>query len=217
MLVESEGAGEQVPLAEDLLEGVRQAFAAQEASLPFLATTSSRTAVQRKLDALVAHVGFPETWTIFAGSDTAETTFLGKAMALAKDVSDRNTARVGRNVERSPWDSPMGVQTVNAYNNIWTNEMYMFAGMLRRPFMDNGYPLAMTYGGLGVILAHELVHGFDANGRYFGPNGSFELLLTPGDNRRYNARAQCFVKQYSQYSGAEGTRVNGKKTLSENL
>ncbi|NJD06771.1 MAG: hypothetical protein FIA97_09785 [Methylococcaceae bacterium] len=217
MLVDSEATSAQIPLAQELLDGARNALAAEATSLPFLANAASRSAVQQKLDGLVTHLGYPDSWPISAGSDTAETSYLGKVAAAGTDITNRRLAMINQAVQRTQWNANTGVQTVNAYNNIWTNEIYLFAGMLRPPFMDTGYPLAMNYAALGTVVAHELVHGFDANGRNFGANGNLDPLLSGADNRRYDARAQCFVKQYSRFSGGAGTKVNGKKTLNENL
>lgn len=110
----------------------------------------------------------------------------------------------------------MSPATVNAYYNPTGNEMVFPAAILQPPFYKETYPTYVNYGAIGVVIGHELTHGFDDNGRKYGPKGKKEKWGTPESEKKFNEAAECLVKQYGDYQIDE-MNVDGKLTLGENI
>ena len=106
--------------------------------------------------------------------------------------------------------------TVNAYYSPDQNNINFPAGILQPPFYDNNADDAVNYGGIGVVIGHELTHGFDDEGRQFDASGNLRDWWTPEDAKEFLKRAQCFVDEYSSFEPVPGTHLNGKLTLGEN-
>jgi predicted metalloendopeptidase len=106
--------------------------------------------------------------------------------------------------------------TVNAYYDPLMNNINFPAGILQPPFYDNLMDDAVNFGGIGMVIGHELTHGFDDEGRQFDAKGNLRDWWTPEDGKQFEERAACIADQYSQFSVAPGANVNGKLTLGEN-
>jgi endothelin-converting enzyme/putative endopeptidase len=117
-------------------------------------------------------------------------------------------------VDRKEWD--MTPPTVNAYYNPQLNEIVFPAGILQPPFFDRAGDQAVNLGAIGVVIGHELTHGFDDEGRQFDAKGNLSDWWLPEDSKKFEAKAGCFVDQYGQYEPLPGVKLNGKLTLGEN-
>ena len=106
--------------------------------------------------------------------------------------------------------------TVNAYYNPQMNDINFPAGILQPPFFDPEMPAAVNLGGIGMVIGHELTHGFDDSGRKFDLNGNMNDWWSAADATAFESRAQCFVEQYGAYEVLPGVKLNGKLTLGEN-
>ncbi|KAI7869701.1 hypothetical protein BDF14DRAFT_1779617 [Spinellus fusiger] len=126
---------------------------------------------------------------------------------------------VGKPTERAKWF--MNPQEVNAYYSPSFNEIVFPAGILQAPFFDTNYPEYLNYGGIGMVVGHELTHGFDNSGRQFDARGHLEKWWTNQTSDAFDEKAQCFIDQYSNFTfkDTDGTVLNnnGKMTLGENL
>jgi putative endopeptidase len=111
----------------------------------------------------------------------------------------------------------MTPQTVNAYFNPSQNEIVFPAGILQPPFFDVDADDAVNYGGIGVVIGHEMTHSYDDEGRQYDEHGNLNDWWTPDDAKQFDARAQKLVDQYSGYEALPGVHVNGKLTLGENI
>lgn len=162
--------------------------------------------------------GFPAQWPDLSGLPIAPDAYLANAVEALTFRFQREMALYGRPVDRSAWGPGLRPQTVSASNSLLKNQIHLFAGMLRPPFFNPDYPLAMNYGGIGSVMAHELAHGFGHAGRFFDAMGAYEDLWSRSTNRAFDQRAQCLTRQYARYETAPGLRfkVNGKRTLEEN-
>jgi predicted metalloendopeptidase len=127
----------------------------------------------------------------------------------------RDVARVGKPVDRSDWF--MAPHIVNAQYNASGNEIIFPAGILQPPFFDPKADDAVNYGGIGVVIGHEITHGFDDRGRRFDARGNLTDWWTAEDARRYVERASRVERQYGGYVGVDEIHVNGKLTLGENI
>ena len=124
-------------------------------------------------------------------------------------------ARVGKTVDRAEWH--MTPQTVNAYFNPEQNEIVFPAGILQPPFFDATMDDAVNYGAIGVVIGHEMTHGYDDQGRKYDAEGNLNDWWAPGDAKSFEARAQLVVNEYNGFEALPGVHVNGRLTLGENL
>jgi len=122
--------------------------------------------------------------------------------------------KIGKPVDRTEWD--MTPPTVNAYYDPLMNNINFPAGILQPPFYDNQMDDAVNFGGIGMVIGHELTHGFDDEGRQFDAKGNLHDWWTEADAKEFTERAACIADQYSSFSVAPGVYVNGKLTLGEN-
>jgi putative endopeptidase len=111
----------------------------------------------------------------------------------------------------------MSPQTVNAYYNPLANEIVFPAAILQPPFFDADADPALNYGGIGAVIGHEMIHGYDDQGSRFGPSGNFENWWSDADAKGFSGLTDQLVAQFGEYEAAPGKMVNGKLTLGENI
>ena len=129
--------------------------------------------------------------------------------------SKRQLARIGKPVDKTEWH--MTPQTVNAYYNPTQNEIVFPAGILQPPFFQADADDAVNYGAIGVVIGHEMTHGYDDQGRKYDGEGNLNEWWTPDDAKAFEARAQKLVDQYGAHEALPGLHVNGRLTLGENI
>ena len=129
--------------------------------------------------------------------------------------SRRQLAKIGKPVDRTEWG--MTPPTVNAYYNPSMNEMVFPAGILQPPFFNKAAVRPVNFGAIGMVMGHELTHGFDDEGRQFDAKGNLRDWWTPPVGKEFETRAQCVVDQYDGYVAVDDLHVNGKLTLGENI
>jgi putative endopeptidase len=140
---------------------------------------------------------------------------LGNVLRANAFESRRDLARVGKAVDRTEWH--MTPQTVNAYFSPPLNEIVFPAGILQPPFFDLETDDAVNYGAIGVVIGHEITHGYDDQGRKYDAEGNLRDWWTEADGKEFDRRAAKVVDQYSSYEALPGKRVNGRLTLGENI
>jgi len=127
---------------------------------------------------------------------------------------ERQLKKIGKPVDRQEWG--MTPPTVNAYYDSSMNDINFPAGILQPPFYDNAMDDGVNFGGIGMVVGHELTHGFDDEGRQFDAKGNLRDWWTPEDAKEFEKRAACIEREYSKFEVAPGAMVNGKLTLGEN-
>ncbi len=200
-------------VAIEMITQIESAFAA---GLPQLAwmDDSTRTAAVGKMRAIVNKIGYPDTWRDY-GPLTIGADHLANVGAAAQFELDRKVAQIGGKVDPKEWE--MTPPTVNAYYNASGNEMVFPAGILQPPFFREDWPMAMNMGGIGMVMGHELTHGFDDQGRKFDGEGTMRVWWAPEVNTRFEERAACVDELYSGYEVQPGVHLSGKLTLGENI
>jgi putative endopeptidase len=118
-------------------------------------------------------------------------------------------------VDKGEWH--MTPQTVNAYYNPTRNEIVFPAAILQPPFFDPDADPALNYGGIGAVIGHEMMHGYDDSGSQFDAQGNFDNWWTPEDRKRFDARTDKLVAQFDGYEALPGVHVKGRLTLGENI
>ncbi len=129
--------------------------------------------------------------------------------------TNRGLQKVGGPIDRDEWFMPPSM--VNAYYDPIRNEIAFPAGILQPPFFSKDYPAAINYGAIGMVMGHELTHGFDDTGRKFDPQGRLAEWWPAEVAARFEERAECVVKQYDAYTVIDDLQVNGDLTLGENI
>jgi len=141
--------------------------------------------------------------------------FFASMVQVAGFDLKRRFAKIGKPVDRSEWH--MTAPTVNAYYNPQLNEMVFPAGILQPPFYTQGANDAVNFGAIGLVVGHELTHGFDDQGRQFDARGNLTDWWSKPVGEEFVKRAQCVVRQYDAYPAIEEVKLNGQLTLGENL
>lgn len=175
---------------------------------------STRAEALRKAQALVVETGQPAHWLSWEGATTQGETFLHDVQASRAFSHRRNIATVGQPVDASIWK--MTAQTADAYLDTSQNHIVLPAALLQPPFFDVDADDALNYGGIGVVLGHEMAHGFDSFGSSIDAEGRLRDWWTQQDRTRFNALAERLATQFSQYRVGD-RNVDGYLTLDENL
>jgi len=175
----------------------------------------TRAKALAKFDRFTQKVGYPDKFRDYSTISIRRGDFLGNIQRAALFETRREMARVGKAVDKSEWH--MTPQTVNAYFNPLQNEIVFPAGILQPPFFDVEADDAVNYGAIGVVIGHEITHGYDDKGRQYDADGNLNDWWTEKDAKEFEARAQKIVDQYSGYEALPGLNVNGKLTLGENI
>ncbi|XP_030205182.1 phosphate-regulating neutral endopeptidase PHEX [Gadus morhua] len=211
-------------MMEELVEGVRWAFVDMlEKENSWMDEPTKKRAVE-KADAVLAKVGYPEFYLndTYVNEDLkhlsfSETDYYGNIMQVFGHSAMDYIRRLRKSVQRTEWyTSPT---TVNAFYSSSTNQIRFPAGELQKPFFwGNEYPRSLSYGAIGVIVGHELTHGFDNNGRKYDKNGNLDHWWSNASIKAFNEKSQCIVNQYNDYHLEEADHnVLGKRTLGENI
>jgi len=206
--------GDSKPIARDLVETIQTAFAANLPELEWMDDTTRQRALGKKA-ALVNKIGYPDKWRDYSKLKIKKGDYFGNLVASGKFEFEREAAKIGKPVDKLEWG--MTPPTVNAYYNPLNNEMVFPAGILQPPFFSREYPAAMNYGGIGMVMGHELTHGFDDEGRKFDAKGKLTEWWEPAVSSKFDERASCIEKQYGNYEVQPDLKLNGKLTLGENI
>ena len=178
-------------------------------------TDSTRVQALAKLDSFKRKIGHPEKWRDYSALKVARKSYFANALEGSKFEVQRDLKKIGRPVDRGEW--MMTPPEVNAYYHSRNIEIVFPAGILQPPFFDFEADDAINYGGIGAVIGHEIIHGFDDNGRQFDGQGNLRDWWTAEDGKKYQARASCVENQFSSFKVQEGLNVNGKLVLGESI
>jgi putative endopeptidase len=198
--------------AEDQVHAITQAMGTNLAALPWMDAATKEKAAG-KLKAMVYQIGYPKRWKSYAFSVDTKT-FALNAFAADKAENARQLAKIGRPVDKDDWEMP--AQMVNAYYQPQLNIMVFPAGILQPPFFNVDASIPVNLGAMGVVVGHELTHGFDDQGSQFDADGNLRDWWQPETEKLFKQRTQCVIDQYNQYE-TSGIKVNGANTLGENI
>ena len=176
---------------------------------------STKTRALEKLAAFTVKIGYPDKWKDYSTLDIQNDSYYANIERAVVWASDENMAKAGKPVDKTEWH--MTPQTVNAYYNPTTNEICFPAGILQPPFFDMNADDAFNYGAIGVVIGHEMTHGFDDQGRQYDKEGNLKDWWTAEDAERFNERAQVMVNFFDSIQVAPGVHANGRQTLGENI
>lgn len=178
---------------------------------------STKANAHEKLNKFYVKIGYPNKWTDYTkltidpSKSYYDNVMATRLFALDKHIADK----AGKPVDRDEWY--MTPQTVNAYYNPTTNEICFPAGILQRPFFDPKADAAFNYGAIGVVIGHEMTHGFDDQGRQYDADGNLHDWWTAQDAKGFDQRADMYAKFFDNIEVLPGLHANGRFTLGENL
>ena len=167
-----------------------------------------------KLHAVANKIGYPDKWRDYSGLNVVAEDYFANWYRAQEFEGKRERDKIGKPVDRGEWE--MTPPTVNAYYDPSQNNINFPAGILQPPFYSNQASDAVNFGAVGVVIGHELTHGFDDQGRQYDADGNLKDWWQKSDQTRFNKLADCFVNEYGGFSPVPGVELNGKLTLGEN-
>ncbi|NDP19940.1 MAG: M13 family metallopeptidase [Paludibacter sp.] len=176
---------------------------------------STKIKANEKLKAFYVKIGYPDKWRDYSKLDITKDSYYANIMKANKFENEYNFAKAGKKVDKTKWQ--MTPQTVNAYYDPSTNEICFPAGILQYPFFDMNADDAFNYGAIGVVIGHEMTHGFDDQGCQYDKDGNLKNWWTASDKKNFNSRANVMADYFDQIVVAPGVNGNGKFTLGENI
>ena len=174
---------------------------------------STKKAAHAKLAAQVDKIGYPDQWRDYSSVDIKPGDFLGNVRRSSAFEIQRRIAQIGHPTDRNEWG--MTPPTVNAYEDPQHNTINFPAGILQPPFFDASASDAVNYGAIGGVIGHEIIHGYDDQGRKFDPVGNLKDWWTAADAANYDERDKCITDEYTQDVPEAGVKQNGKLSAGE--
>jgi len=212
--VEEYYSEESKKLTAQVIQGVEKSFENELQLLPWMDEATKNQAL-KKLGAIVNQVGYPPHWRSYHSLEVDRTSYFKTLLNSERFNSRYHLDKIGKPVDREEWD--MSPPTVNAYYDPSMNKMVFPAGILQSPFFNQKASMETNFGGIGMVMGHELTHGFDDEGRRFDAVGNLVEWWTPKVLQDFDAKTDCVVKQYDAYESLPGVHLNGKLTLGENI
>jgi endothelin-converting enzyme/putative endopeptidase len=176
---------------------------------------ATKKAAQEKLGAILQKIGYPGTWRDYGTVKIDRASLVQNVRSATAFELRRQLAKVGKPPDRLEWT--MTPPTVNAYYSSQFNTINFPAGMLQPPYFDATKDDAVNYGAIGMVIGHEILHGFDDSGRQFDATGTLRDWWTPADAKAYEQRSSCIVNQYTHDVPDLGVKTNGKLTQGEDI
>lgn len=198
-----------------LVENLRRALGKHIINLPWMSDDTKLNAI-KKLNAFTVKIGYPDKWKDYSELIIDPSLTFYENMHNVDLWNQKEIySKWGKPVDKTEWE--MTPQTVNAYYNPMANEIVFPAGILQAPYFDPEASDAENYGAIGVVIGHEMTHGFDDQGRNFDAEGNMIDWWTPEDTEAFNALAKGLADQFSAVEVLPGLNANGEYTLGENI
>lgn len=199
---------------DELVNNLQTAFDKRIQKLDWMSDSTKQRATI-KLHTFMKKIGYPEKWKNYDDVTIDRADFFANAKSVRMHNHKEDLAKIGKPVDRTEWG--MSPPTVNAYYNPTNNEIVFPAGILQFPFFDAGADDAINYGAIGMVIGHEMTHGFDDQGCQYDEKGNMKNWWTREDGEKFKAKTGGVVKQYNGFTVLNDLHVNGELTLGENL
>jgi len=198
----------------NLVENLRVGFSQRIEKLEWM-STDTKVKAQDKLAAIKVKVGYPNKWRDYSTLEVKPDSYLENVLASNQFDFAFSMSKIGKAVDTEEWH--MFPQQVNAYYNPSGNEIVFPAAILQPPFFYLDGDDAVNYGAIGVVIGHEMTHGFDDKGSLFDKEGNLENWWTSDDSTRFAARTQILVDQFNSFQVKDSVYADGELTLGENI
>jgi len=200
-----------------MVKAIETAMQQDMGQLTWMSDTTKKQAYE-KLNAIVNNIGYPDQWRDYSSVVIKADDYAGNTERADAFEVKRQYNKIDKPTDRKDWN--MTPPTVNAYYRPPMNDINFPAGILQPPFYGKVMDDAVNYGGIGVVIGHELTHGFDDQGRKYDAQGNFRDWWTAEDGKGFEQRADCTAKEYSSFVAVKDdkgeVKLNGKLTLGEN-
>ena len=206
--------GDSKQIALEMIHDVEAAFEGGLDQLSWMDDVTRGRALE-KMAAIKDKIGYPDEWRDYSKLELERDAYFANSIVAAAFEFQRNADKIGEPLDPVEWG--MTPAQVNAYYHPIRNEIVFPAGILQPPFFHRDHPAAMNYGGIGMVMSHELTHGFDDSGRKFDRDGNQVEWWEPEASERFEERAACVETLYDGYEVEPGLTLNGKLTLGENI
>jgi len=197
-----------------LVSNLQESLGERIKALAWMGDSTKVKAIE-KLKSFYVKIGYPDKWRDYTNLEITKDSYYANIQRAGKFEHAYRFAKAGKKVDKTEWQ--MTPQTVNAYYNPSTNEICFPAGILQYPFFDMKADDAFNYGAIGVVIGHEMTHGFDDQGRQFDKEGNLKDWWTPQDGKKFDARSKVMADYFDSVVVAPGVKGNGKFTLGENI
>jgi putative endopeptidase len=197
-----------------LVDNIIATYAERIQQLDWMSDSTKQKALI-KLHAIVKKIGFPDTWKDYSSINISKDDIIANLRGTANYQYKRDLAKIGKPVDRTEWH--MTPSTINAYYDPTQNNINFPAGILQPPFYFSHGDDAVNYGGIGLVIGHEITHGFDDRGRQYDADGNLKEWWSPKDAMQFKTRAQNIINQYDNYIAIDTFHLNGSLTEGENI
>jgi putative endopeptidase len=198
---------------ETLVKDLEVSLGKDIQDLPWM-SAATKVKAEEKLAAFRQKIGYPAHWRDYSKFIVRRNDLIGNLERDSIYENNRRLAKYGKPVDETEWG--MTPPTVNAYYNPSMNDINFPAGILQPPFYDDKADPAVNFGGIGVVIGHEMTHGFDDQGSQFDLHGNVKVWWTPEDLAKFHERTECMAHEYDGFQVAPGQNLNGHLTLGEN-
>ncbi len=196
-----------------MVDALEQSLDTDIHNLSWMSDQTKREA-KVKLEAIRNKIGYPDKWRDYSSVVIKPHDLIGNIQRADEFEVKRRINKIGKPLDRNEWG--MTPPTVNAYYSPSYNEIVFPAGILQPPFFDPQMDDAVNFGGIGLVIGHELTHGFDDQGRKFDAHGNYHDWWTAQDGQEFEKRVSCVANEYSGFTAVENVKLNGRLTLGEN-
>ena len=196
-----------------LVNNVQKAYAVRIDKLEWM-SSDTKVKAKEKLFAITKKIGYPDKWKDYSKVHIARDRYFENIVSAAAAAYQLQLAKLGKPVDKSEWRTTPS--TVTAYYSPAANEIVFPAGILQPPYFDNSADDALNYGGIGMVIGHELTHTFDDQGAQYDKEGNLKNWWTNDDYKKFKSRIQQVIDLYSTFTVLDNLHVNGAMTVGEN-
>jgi putative endopeptidase len=196
-----------------LVDNLKKALEARMNKLDWM-SDSTKTKAKEKLNAFTEKIGYPDKWRDYSNVEVKRDAYFENRLSANKNDYDYRVNQIGQTVDRTEWHTTP--PTVTAYNNPPLNEIVFPAGILQSPYFDVNADDALNYGGIGMVIGHEITHSFDDQGAQYDKVGNVTDWWTKADYEKFKAKTQQVIDQYNSFTVLDSVHVKGALTVGEN-
>jgi putative endopeptidase len=197
-----------------IVDNLQKAYQQRILQAAWMDSTTKQKAIE-KLSAIIKKIGYPDNWQEYKGIVIDRNNIVNNLISTNKYHYDIMIGKIGKPVDKTEW--LMTPPTVNAYYNPYVNEIVFPAGILQPPFFDKDADDAINYGAIGLVIGHEITHGFDDQGRQYDAKGNMNDWWTKEDAEKFNLEAKKIIDQYNKFTVLDSLHLNGELTQGENI
>ena len=197
----------------DLVNNLQKAFAARIDKLDWMSDSTKQKA-KEKLFTITKKIGYPDKWRDYSNVTIAKDKYFENALSASANNYQYQLAKLNKPVDKTEWFTTPS--TVTAYYNPFANEIVFPAGILQTPYFDEAADDALNYGGIGMVIGHEMTHAFDDQGAQFDKNGNVENWWTTDDYQKFKSKTEQVIDLYSSFTVLDTLHVKGALTVGEN-